>query len=196
METFLFFLSCLVGSCSAQLHGKQQLLLEVTLPARVSSGMGLQLLTHQRATGNDPAGSRGLIKLETNKCPPRFLEIHCPGHVGGSEVMVLVCEVFPTSTSALALATSSWIRRAFSQKCGIPSSAWCTQHSCPPLPAKINAQQCKIKAQQSECLICAVSHQEEEAGADPDVLQHLVPRSQGMGWPGLSRNTATQKHCY
>lgn len=98
METILFFLSCLVGSCSAQLHGKQQLLLEVTLPSRVSSLMGLQLLPHQRDTGNGPAGSRQLIKMETSNCYPRFLEIHCPGCAGGSEVMVVVCEVIPMST--------------------------------------------------------------------------------------------------
>lgn len=72
METILFFHSCLLGSCPAQLHGKQQLLLEVTLPARGSSQMGHQLLTHQRATGNGPAGSRELIKMERNKCHPKF----------------------------------------------------------------------------------------------------------------------------
>lgn len=81
METILFFLSCLVGSCPAQPHGKQQLLLEVTLPGRGSSQMGLQLLTHQRDTGNDPAGSRELIKMETNRSHLRFTAQDVQGDV-------------------------------------------------------------------------------------------------------------------
>lgn len=73
--------------------------MEMSLPAlgasRVSSRMGLHLLPHQRAVGNVPAGSKELIKLEAKKRAPKFLEIHCPGHAGCSEVVVLGYEVFP-----------------------------------------------------------------------------------------------------
>ena len=42
---------------------------------------------------------QGAEKLETKKCAPQFLEIHCPGHAGGSELVVQGYEVFPMSRS-------------------------------------------------------------------------------------------------
>lgn len=182
METILFFLSCLVGSCCAQLHGKQQLLVDVTPPARVSTLMGLQLLTHQRATGHGPAGSRQLIKTGTNNCYPKFMEIHCPGCAGGSEVTVLVCDVIPMSTPCFS-------HLQLDQECNLPKmrAAFppvCGAYSAPVLHSLLKSMHSNAKSKHSDLqgLCCAVFYQ-EEAGADPDLLQHLVLLSQGgLAW--------------
>lgn len=94
--------------------------------------------------------------------------------------MVLVYEVSPTSRSALVLATSSWISRTFSPKWGLPSRVWGTQHSCPPFPAILNAQQCKIKAQQSAGSLL----KEEEAGgrSRPAAAPCPAVPGDGLAW--------------
>ena len=105
--------------------------MEMSLPdlgaARVSSRMELQPLPNQRAVGSSPAGSKELIKLETKKCARKFLEIRCPGHAGGSEVVVLSYgdEVFPTSRRVPpCLSQLQLDQEGIPPKRGLPSSVW------------------------------------------------------------------------
>lgn len=142
--------------------------------------MGLQLLTHQRNTGNGPAGSRELKKMETNKYHPMFLEIHCPDEQEDLKLWFW----FMKSRRALALASSSCFRRAFSPKtraslqCVVPTAL------LSPIPCSTQCTAVPIQAQQSAgSLLCCVS----AAGGSRSRPRPAAPPcpaapGDGLGW--------------